>query len=325
VANVWSKFKKQVKESDPARAAYVLAPMADVTDSAFRQIISKYGRPDVFYTEFVSCDGLMSLGREKLLRELTYAEVERPIVAQVFGSRPENFYKTAELIAELGFDGIDINMGCPERNIQKQGACADLINQPELAKEIILATKEGAGDLPVSVKTRIGYNRINLEEWAAHLLETKPAAITFHWRTKKEMSKVPAHWDLAPIAVEMAKDTETLILGNGDVGTLAEAREIVKQYKVDGVMIGRGIFGNPWLFAERDDIPLAEKLNVMIEHTKLFEQIHPHKNFAIMKKHYKAYVNGFSGASALRAKLMEAESASEVEKITLEFLAPAMI
>ncbi len=323
MANFWQELKKPIM---------ILAPMADVTDSAFRQIIAKYGKPDVFFTEFVSCDGLQSVGREKLLRDLYFTPTERPIVAQIFGSRPENFRKTAELCRELGFDGIDINMGCPEKNVVKQGACSDLIRNPELAKEIIRATKEGAGDLPVTVKTRIGFNASNLEQWCGHLLEAKPAAITFHWRTRKEMSKVPAKWELAPIPVQMAKDTGVMIFGNGDVQTLAEAREKVAQYGVDGVMIGRGIFGNPWLFSEKTDMTLEDKLRVMVEHTKLFEELYGQtetnkklfnghtKNFAIMKKHYKAYVKGFDGASEVREHLMAAENATEVEKIVQEFL-----
>lgn len=312
--NFWNELKKPI---------FVLAPMADVTDAAFRRIIAKYGKPDVMFTEFVSCDGLMSPGRERLLRDLEYTEGERPMVAQIFGSKPENFYKTAELVKSLGFDGIDINMGCPEKNIQKQGSCAALIKVPALAKEIILATKEGAGDLPVSVKTRIGYNKNEIETWLPALLETNPAAITLHGRTKKEMSDVPARWDVIARAVEIRNEikSETLILGNGDVKNLTEAKMKVKETGVDGVMIGRGIFGNPWLFSGRETEPtLEEKFCVMLEHTFLFEELFSGiKNFAIMKKHYKAYVEGFPGAKELRVKLMSAENAKEVEKIVKIF------
>ncbi len=335
MANLWEKLG--MNEDGSTKPIFVLAPMADVTDSAFRQIIAKYSSrhggtgPDAFYTEFISCDGLQSAGQERLLRDLYFVKSERPLVAQIFGARPENFEKTARLCVELGFDAIDINMGCPEANINKQGACAELIRNPELAKEIIYATKAGAGDLPVSVKTRIGYNAIDLESWTATLLETRPAAITFHWRTKKEMSKVDAHWDLAHIPVAMAKGTGVKIFGNGDVKDLADARAKVAEYGVDGVMLGRAIFGNPWLFAET--IPtLEEKLRVMIEHTKLYYDLYcpgetnqklfkgHTKSFALMKKHYSAYVRGFDGASELRAKLMEAENPTEVETIVENFL-----
>jgi nifR3 family TIM-barrel protein len=312
--NFWKDLKKPM---------FVLAPMADVTDAAFRRIIAKHGKPDVMFTEFVSCDGLMSAGRERLLRDLEYTEGERPIVAQIFGSKPENFQKTAELARELGFDGIDINMGCPEKNIQKQGSCAALIKVPELAKEIILATKEGAGDLPVSVKTRIGYNKNEIETWLPALLETNPAAITLHGRTKKEMSDVPARWDVIARAVEIRNElqSDTLILGNGDVKNLTEAHQKVQETGVDGVMIGRGIFGNPWLFSGRETEPsLEEKFRVMLEHTFLFEEIFSGvKNFAIMKKHYKAYVEGFHGAKELRVKLMDTNSAKEVDTIIKDF------
>lgn len=308
----------------------VLAPMANVTDAAFRRIIAKYGKPDVMWTEFVACDGLMSPGRDKLLVDFMYTEAERPIVAQIFGSKPENFYKTALLIQELGFDGIDINMGCPDKNVEKQGAGACLMKNPKLAQEIILATKRGAGKLPVSVKTRIGYNKNTLSEWLPALLETEPAAITIHARTRKEMSAVPAKWEIIADAVRMrdAYDNspdKTLILGNGDVKDLADAEEKIKMSGADGVMIGRGIFGNPWLFNRKVDytkIPLAERLRVMVEHTYMFEKLLlEHKNFDIMKKHYKAYVNGFDGAKELRVQLMEgAKTAADVERIVGDWL-----
>lgn len=314
-SNFWKELKKPI---------FALAPMADVTDAAFRRIIAKYGKPDVMWTEFVSCDGLTSPGRERLLRDLEYTEGERPIVAQIFGSKPENFTKTAQLVRELGFDGIDINMGCPEKNIQKQGSCAALIKVPELAKEIILATKAGAGGLPVSVKTRIGYHKNEIETWLPALLKTEPAAITFHARTKKEMSDVPARWNVIARAVEIRDEfkSKTLILGNGDVKNLLDAETKVKETGVDGVMIGRGIFGNPWLFSGRESEPtLEEKFRVMIEHTYLFEEMFSGvKNFAIMKKHYKAYVEGFHGAKELRMKLMETSNAKEVNQIIMDFL-----
>jgi len=305
-----------------------LAPMADVTDAAFRQLIAKYGKPDVMWTEFVSVDGLCSAGREKLLVDFWYDETQRPIVAQIFGAKPENFFKVAALIKELKFDGIDINMGCPDRAVMKQCAGGALIKDPELAKEIIQATKEGAGGLPVSVKTRLGVTKVTIETWLPVLASQGLAAITVHLRTVKEMSKVPAHWEVMPEAVAMVKnipeDRRPLILGNGDVMTLPEAEEKIAQTGADGVMLGRAIFGNPWLFGRK--IPsIHEKLTVMIEHTKLFEQKFANlaagkKPFEIMKKHYKAYVNGFDGAKELRMKLMDAENSFEVENLVQEFL-----
>jgi len=320
--NFWQKL--QTLRQAQGKPFFVLAPMADVTDSAFRRIVAKYGKPDVLWTEFVACDGLMHKdGQKKLLHNFEYTEKERPIIAQVFGSNPENFEKTARLVKKLGFDGIDINMGCPERNIQKQGAGASLIKTPKLAREIILATKKGAGTMPVSVKTRIGYNKNELETWLPALLETEPSAITLHSRTKKEMSDVPADWTQIKRAVEIrdAMKVKTLIIGNGDVKTLDEARVRAGETGCDGVMIGRGIFGRPWLFAEKKEPSLEKRLAIMIEHTKLFEKLFKGvKNFAVMKKHFKAYVEGFPGAKELRMKLMEATNAKEVEKITKDFL-----
>lgn len=314
--NFWNTLKKPI---------FVLAPMADVTDAAFRRIIAKYGKPDAMFTEFVSADGLSRApeeGRKKLLKDLEYSESERPIVAQFFTSHPACMKEAAALARELGFDGVDINMGCPDKAVGRQGAGACLIKTPEIARELIRAAKEGAGILPVSVKTRAGFNKVEIESWLPELLAEEPAVITLHARTRKEMSKVPAQWSLVKRAVEIRNSSgkKTLIFGNGDVKNLAEARERIKETGADGVMLGRAIFGNPWLFSEH--IPTqSEKLNVLVEHTKLFEKLLGNtKNFAIMKKHYKAYVNGFDGAGELRAKLMETDNASQVEKIVHEFL-----
>jgi nifR3 family TIM-barrel protein len=306
----WKTLKKPIM---------ALAPMADVTDAAFRKLIAKYGKPDVMWTEFVSCDGLCSdQGRPMLMRALKYSSSERPIVAQIFGANPENFYKCAKLLNKLKFDGIDINMGCPDRKVEKQGGGAKLILNPELAQEIIRQTKRGAGNLPVSVKTRIGYNKRNIEEWIKALVEVEPAVITVHARTRKEMSKVPADWQAIAEVVKIVRGSgkDILIIGNGDVKDLADAKLRVKESGADGVMIGRGIFGNPWLFNKRKRrVSLMEKLQVLVEHARLFERILKGANFEIMKKHFKAYVTGFEGAAELRAQLMQAHKASEVVKI----------
>jgi nifR3 family TIM-barrel protein len=312
------------------RPAFVLAPMANVTDAAFRHIIAKYGKPDVIWTEFVSCDGLCSSGKESLLIDLNYSEIERPIVAQIFGSNPETYYTTALMIQELGFDGIDINMGCPDRSVSgKQASGAALIKTPRLAQEIIRETKRGAGKLPVSVKTRIGFNTDILETWLPYLLEAEPAVITVHGRTKKELSLVPARWNRIADAVKIrdsydSSPNKTLIFGNGDVKDLSDARQKVAETGCDGVMIGRGIFGNPWLFSRTRDyktVTVEEKLAVMIEHTALFEKLlGEHKNVAIMKKHYKAYVSGFDGAKELRVELMEAPDVVAVKQTVAAFL-----
>jgi len=320
---------------------FVSAPMADVTDVAFRQMIAKYSRhgekgglpapsearqaggPDVFWTEFVSADGLCSAGREVLKRDLAFGKNEHPIVAQIFGSNPEHMKKAAVIIKELGFDGIDINMGCPDRSIEKQGAGSAHIKNPKLAQEIIRAVMDGAGNMPVSVKTRIGYNKENLEEWIGAILETKPAVITVHARTRKELSLVPARWDYVARAKKLAEGTGTLIIGNGDVKDLADASRKAKATGADGVMLGRAMFGTPWLFDRERTAPptLAEKFEILIEHTHLFEELlGDTKNFAIMKKHYKAYVHGFDGAKELRVHLMDAKNADEVERIEREFL-----
>ncbi len=312
--NFWKDLKKPI---------FVLAPMADVTDCAFRHMIAHHGKPDVFWTEFVSADGLAHpVAREKLLIDFKYGENEHPIVAQIFGSNTENIKEAAKLCKELGFDGIDINMGCPDKSIEKQSCGAAMIKNPKLAQEIIRAAIEGGGGLPVSVKTRIGYNKNEIETWIPELLKENISALTVHLRTRKEMSLVPAHWDLMKRVLEIRDEVnkDVLILGNGDALDLEDANKKVNETGCDGVMLGRAIFGNPWLFSGGKPT-VEEKLKVMIEHTKLFEEmLGGHKNFAIMKKHYKAYVNGFDGAKELRVELMEAENAKQVENIANKFL-----
>ncbi len=303
---------------------FALAPLADVTDAAFRRLIAKYGKPDVFFTEFVSADGLCSAGREHLMHDLAYTEAERPIVAQLFTGKPENMEKAAALVRKLGFDGIDINMGCPDRAVEKQCAGAALMKDTALARAVIAGAKRGAGNLPVSVKTRIGYNKNEIETWLPELLAEEPAAVTIHGRTRKEMSLVPAQWDVIARAAKIRTElgSSTLILGNGDAADLKDAERRVEEYGVDGVMLGRAIFGNPWLFdRSKGEVSIEEKLHVMVEHTKLFEELLGGiKNFAVMKKHYKAYVNGFDGAKELRVELMEAENAGEVAEIVAGYL-----
>ncbi len=325
--NFWEKLPKPIM---------VLAPMADVTDEAFRAIIAKYSRherkdgtmggPDVFWTEFVSADGLCSPGRDVLLRDLRFSEGERPIVAQFFTSKPEHMKKVARMAKELGFDGIDINMGCPDKSIEKQGAGAAMMTTPDLAVEVLQAAQEGGEGLPVSVKTRVGWNTVELETWLPKLLSAGPAVITVHARTRKELSLVPARWEHVKRAVEIRNGlgSQTLILGNGDVKNLSEAHDRVKETGADGVMIGRGIFGNPWLFhpgMPMETIPLPERLRVMVEHTKLFEErLGDIKSFAIMKKHYKAYVNGFDGAKELRMELMDQPDSAAIESVIEKWL-----
>lgn len=310
----------------------VMAPMADVTDSAFRKIIAKYSRhgekgggPDVFYTEFVAADGLAhEKARQKLLHNFNYSENERPIVAQIFSNNPDTMEAAARLCSELGFDGIDINMGCPEKNICKQGAGAAMIQTPQQAQDIIRAVQRGAGEIPVSVKTRVGWTQNEIETWIPALLECDVSAIILHGRTRKVMSKIPANWDWIGRAAEIAKASgkSTKIIGNGDVLSVDQAREYCQRYGVDGVMIGRGIFGNPWLFdTEKITITVREKLEVLLEHTELFlNELGEHKNFAVMKKHYKAYVAGFDGAKELRIKLMESETYNDITRHVHEFL-----
>lgn len=349
--NFWEKLD---------RPFFCLAPMSDVTDFPFRSILAKYGKNRenknkvVFWTEFVAADGLCNkLAKKKLSHILKYSEKERPIVAQVFGANPENMKKACQYIASLDFDGIDINMGCPDKSVVAQGAGSALIRTPKLAREIIRAANEGikaAGkNIPLSVKTRVGFNKEEIDTWIPEILKEDIAALTVHLRTKKELSLVPAKWEYIKKIKKLIEKSgkDIVLIGNGDVGSIKEAREKAEKYGCDGVMIGRGVFGNPWFFDESHEIMINssslhpsslvwdprdqkiysalvfEKLNVLIEHVQIFERdlLKPkHKNFAVMKKHFKAYVTGFPGAKELRMKLMETENAKEVEKIVRDFL-----
>lgn len=348
--NFWSKLPKNF---------FCLAPMADVTDVAFREMLAKYGKPDVTWTEFVSADGLVSGGEKILKYDLLYSPKERPIVVQLFSSNPEKMRKASEMCALLGFDGIDINMGCPDKSVEKQGAGAAMMKDKGKAKAIIEAVKEGIKDsnhnkrvsknVSISVKTRIGYNTNQIEDWIPFLLSQDIDALTVHARTRKEMSLVPARWEHVKRVVEIRNEmkVKTKIIGNGDIVGIEDGIKKCKETGCDGVMVGRGVFGNPWFFSqlggkrselsgkrpfleeERSDgkgealrkKAIAKKLKVMAEHTKLFEKkLGKVKNFAVMKKHFKAYVTGFKGSKELRVELMGTNSAKEVELIVKEFL-----
>jgi len=303
----------------------VLAPMANVTDSPFRRIIMRCGRPDLFFNEFISCDGLCSSGRDKLFKDLRFTVEERPIIAQFFGAKPGNFYKCAQLAQELEFDGIDINMGCPDKSVEKQGAGAALIKDPKLAQEVIRETKRGAGPLPVSVKTRLGYNKIEISEWIPRLLEMDLAALSIHGRTRKEMSFGPAHWELIGEVAQMAHPSGTLVIGNGDVSDLADAHSKARSYGLDGIMVGRGIFKNPWFFSAGGGSAFGgnssiktplEKIEIMAEHISLFTEFWGEgKPFDVMKKFFKVYVTGWEGANELRVRLMSAKNQGDIKDI----------
>ncbi len=307
-----------------------MAPMADVTDAAFRALVAARGAPDVFWTEFVSADGLYHTREIKkvpdeenpLMRDLKKSPAERPIVAQVFSSDPDMIAYAAALIEKLGFDGIDINMGCPDASVEKQGCGSAMIRTPEIAQAVIHAAKRASG-LPVSVKTRVGYHKETLDEWLPTLLKAAPAAITLHLRTRKDLSLVPADWNLMKKAVEIrdAVDPEVLLIGNGDVSDLEDAKAKVAASGCDGAMLGRALFGNPWVFAGRkaDDVPREEKFSALMELAYAFEKLSPPKNFSILKKHIKAFVIGFEGAAPLRAQLMEAENAAELAGVYIDF------
>ena len=305
---------------------FALAPLEDVTDAAFRRLIAKFGKPDVMFTEFTSADGLVladEKGQKRLRKKLLYSETERPIVAQLFTSIPEHMAKATALVASLGFDGVDINMGCQDRAVERGGCGAALIKTPALAREIIRAAKKAG--LPVSVKTRIGYDGDELDTWLSELLAEEPAAITIHARTRKEMSDVPARWETIEraVAIRDSLGSQTLIIGNGDVKDIADARAKVAETKCDGVMLGRAIFGNPWLFSNSQEFRNKPeyRLHALVEHLQLFDELLSDATpFATMKKHFKSYVSDWSGAKELRMQLMKISTVDEARRFVLSEL-----
>ena len=292
---------------------FVLAPMDDVTDTVFRQVVADCAKPNLFFTEFVNVDGLQSAGRPHLLHKLKLSNKEKPVIAQLWGLKPENYYKTTKELIEMGYSGVDINMGCPVKTVIKNGACAALINNRELAGEIIDATKEAAGDtLPVSVKTRVGFTTVDMG-WIEFLLSKKILnMLSIHGRTAKQQSSVPANWELIGQAAELrtSLSPSTLIVGNGDVMSRDQADELASRYKLDGVMIGRGVFQDPFIFSASSNWgqwSRNQKLDLFAKHIQLHIDTYKdnERRFETLRKFCKVYINGFDGASELRTKFME--------------------
>lgn len=360
-----------------------LSPMDGVTDQPFRALQKKIAQPDIIMTEFTSAEGV-SHNALTLFKDFMYDESQRPIIAQIFGKDPRSYYVTAVILGYLGFDGIDINMGCPAKTVQQNGSGAALIRTPQLAQEIVRATRQGIQDwangltledlpelklktktlvtalhadlpdwakqrreLPVSVKTRIGFDEVVIRDWISYLLEVEPATITVHGRTLKQLYGGQANWEAIAQAVETAKGTKTAILGNGDIQTIADFKQKVRLSGVAGALIGRATFGDPWFLRDlktfRDqywDTPDAhqlaqtwqrpviswqERVDTLIEHTRKFEAAFPDLGFMPMRKHLGWYMKGFPGASDLRVALVRANSADEVATILKQFGEPEQL
>jgi nifR3 family TIM-barrel protein len=350
-----------------------LSPMDGVTDASFRYITAKYGGPDVTFTEFVNIQAAFHAAHT-LIKDLTYCEIERPIVAQIYGRWPEMFYRVSHIVCELGFDGLDVNMGCPAKKVAAAGCGAALIREPELARTIIRAAKRGIKDwcagqtlsdiqlepeliekirvanwlrtkmdgpserlpIPVSVKTRLGYDRIVVADWIATLLEENPAAISLHGRTLQQGYKGNADWGAIARAVEVGKGSETLILGNGDLQDMTQVQRRVRETQVDGVLLGRVAQGNPWIFrakhqvkralAENRDssissmpVTLEERFRVISEHSSHHELQASGENFVGIRKHLTWYCRGFRGAAEMRSQMVRVKTAEDVRQCLLNF------
>jgi len=317
--NIWENLTKPF---------FILAPMDEVTDTVFRQIVASCAAPDLFFTEFVNVDAMQSEGRARTLSRLRLdSDKERPIIAQIWGLTPDNFYKSAKDIIDMGYDGIDLNFGCPAKNETRAGTCSAFIlpaNRPR-ALEIIQATQEGAKAgvkaLPVSAKTRLGYDEIDLT-WHELLLKQDFAALTIHGRTKKQMSKVPADWDKIE-EIRVLRDKlapQTKIIGNGDVLTRAQGEALAQKHNLDGIMVGRGIFKDPYMFAKESpwsNLSPDEKIDIFRKHVKLFAETWQsnERKVVMLNKFCKIYVNGFDGAKEMREKIMSLRSTDEILEI----------
>ena len=343
-----------------------LSPMDGVTDASFRYVTAKHGRPDVTFTEFVNIQAAF-YAAHTLIKDLTYCEIERPVVAQIYGRSPELFYKVSHIVCELGFDGLDINMGCPAKKVAAAGCGAALIRTPELARSIIRAARQGTKDWydgqtlsdlkiesaviekirianclrtgldspvarrlpPVSVKTRLGYDRVVVEDWISTLLEERPAVISLHGRTLQQGYKGSADWHAIARAVKLAQGSGTLILGNGDLQDMTEVHRRVRETKVDGVLLGRAAQGNPWIFKEKDQVKralrenrnlffvskpatLEERFRVILEHSSHLEQQVSGQNFVGIRKHLTWYCRGFRGAAEMRSQMVRVKTVGDV-------------
>lgn len=316
VENIWKSLPRHFT---------VLAPMEGVTDVVFRQVVARAGRPDLFFTEFTNVSSFASeKGRANALERLDIVTSDNPIIAQIWGKNPEHFAELAKALEGMGFQGLDINMGCPDRHVNKAGGGAAMIKTPDLAIECIRQAKKHT-NLPISVKTRLGFTYIDeLREWLTILLKEDLSALTVHLRTRKEMTKVPAHFELIPkiIALKEEVSPNTKLVINGDVRDLRHAKELWVQFpQVDGFMIGRGVFSNPYCFSEH--VPNREEL---MELLKYHLDLHDLRNVELenrgskysyepLKRFFKVYLHSFAGASEIRTALMECKNTNEVRKV----------
>ena len=351
-----------------------LAPMDGVTDSAFRYIVATYGKPDIVFTEFTNVHDICS-GRLKALDSLRYSSVERPVIAQIYGKDPDLFYQAAHVVCELGFDGLDINMGCPSKNVASSGSGAGLIRTPNLALELIDKARKGIQDwaagqtlidiglkptvletiahlksehpnlsehqertsIPLSVKTRLGFDSNIIDEWSDCLIQGQPEVISLHGRTLSQMYRGQSDWDAIAQAATRIQKHGILALGNGDIKSLADAHQRIQESGVNGVLIGRGALGNPWIFQEIQKVrqglatksplelqtpepSLDEKFQAMINHAKCFEAIHGSERFVRMRKHLGWYCSSFPHAAALRAQMVRTNSTQDVTNILQTYL-----
>ncbi|HDR8597237.1 tRNA dihydrouridine synthase [Staphylococcus aureus] len=310
--------------SELPRPFFILAPMEDVTDIVFRHVVSEAARPDVFFTEFTNTESFCHPeGIHSVRGRLTFSEDEQPMVAHIWGDKPEQFRETSIQLAKMGFKGIDLNMGCPVANVAKKGKGSGLILRSDVAAEIIQATK--AGGLPVSVKTRLGYYEIDeWKDWLKHVFEQDIANLSIHLRTRKEMSKVDAHWELIE-AIKNLRDEiapNTLLTINGDIPDRKTGLELAEKYGIDGVMIGRGIFHNPFAFEkEPREHTSKELLDLLRLHLSLFNKYEKDeiRQFKSLRRFFKIYVRGIRGASELRHQLMNTQSIAEARALLDEF------
>ncbi|MDF7626594.1 tRNA-dihydrouridine synthase [Lactobacillaceae bacterium L1_55_11] len=303
------------------RPFFSMAPMEAVTDTIFRRVVAQAGQPDVYYTEFTNASSMVHpKAKFSVQGRLAVAPGEQQPVAQIWGSRPVDIAAASRLLPAMGYEAVDINMGCPDGTVIKNSAGSDLIRHPYLAQDIIAAAKQSG--LPVSVKTRLGfYKPAEFRTWLPYILQQDVAVLTVHLRTRKEMSKVPAHYELIDeiLAMRDRLAPNTLIQVNGDIKDRQAGLDLAAKHPgIDGIMIGRGVLENPYAFnPQTDGHSLAESVALLRLQLDLFDEVNATvtpKNFEALKRYFKIYLRGFAHASNLRQALMETHSTQEVRE-----------
>jgi len=323
-SSYWQNIAAHAKAE--GRPFFSLAPMEAVTNAIFRRVVARAAAPDVFFTEFTNAISITHPKAKFTVQGRLYVapeEAHMP-VAQLWGNDGDAFARAAVNVKERGYEAIDINMGCPDATVIKNHGGSDLIRNFESAAAVIAGAKTAG--LPVSVKTRLGYSRLDeWRDWLTFLLQQDIPLLTIHLRTKKEMSRVPAHFELIDDIVKLRDEVapDTLIQLNGDIENYQEGVALAQAHPgVDGIMIGRGIFTSPFAFEKtpqhHDVKELLSLLNYQLDLYDDFEKRFDTSRFASLKRFFKIYVRSEPNAASLRNAMMETHTTDEVRQLLAE-------